>query len=278
MSQVFFLQLLNPRLAIKTLVKNKTLLAQMVRRSVAVRYKGAVLGILWSLAHPLLMLSVYTFVFGFVFKVRWGTEHIATGEVPFPLIMFCGMAIFNIFAESVNNSAGIITGNPTYVKKVVFPLEILPFSAVLTSLIFSLAWIVLLVFGMILFVQELHWTIVLFPLLVFPLFLFTCGFAFLVASLGVYLRDIQYIVGIITQILFFMTPIFYPISLVPEQLRWVLEYNPLSCFVEETRKVILFGMLPDWTVYGICLAVSYIVFQLGLNWFSKTKKGFADVL
>lgn len=250
----------------------------MVRRNIAVRYKGSVLGIIWSFAHPLLMLSVYTFVFGFIFKVRWGVDQTAIEDIPFPLIMFCGMAVFNIFAESVNASAGIVTGNPSLVKKVVFPLEILPLSNVITILIFSLAWMILLLMGTILFVHELHWTVVLLPATLFPLFLFTCGCSFFVSSLGVYLRDTQYAVGILTQILFFMTPIFYPISIVPERLRWILEYNPLSCLVEETRKVILFGMLPDWTVCGISLVISYIVFQLGLNWFSKTKKGFADVL
>ena len=192
--------------------------------------------------------------------------------------MFCGMAVFNIFSESVNTSAGVVTGNPSYVKKVIFPLEILPLSTVLSTLIFGLAWFALLLAGMFAFTHQIYWTTLLLPVTLIPLLLFTSGIAFFVASLGVYLRDVQQIIGVVTQILFFMTPIFYPISVVPQRLRWILEYNPLSPVVEETRKMILFGRLPDWKVCALCFIVSFIVFQLGLAWFAKTKKGFADVL
>ena len=128
------------------------------------------------------------------------------------------------------------------------------------------------------FTHQIYWTTLLLPVTLIPLLLFTSGIAFFVASLGVYLRDVQHIIGVVTQILFFMTPIFYPISVVPQRLRWILEYNPLSPVVEETRKMILFGRLPDWKVCALCFIVSFIVFQLGLAWFAKTKKGFADVL
>lgn len=150
--------------------------------------------------------------------------------------MFCGMAVFNIFSESVNTSAGVVTGNPSYVKKVIFPLEILPLSTVLSTLIFGLAWFALLLAGMFAFTHQIYWTTLLLPVTLIPLLLFTSGIAFFVASLGVYLRDVQQIIGVVTQILFFMTPIFYPISVVPQRLRWILEYNPLSPVVEETRK------------------------------------------
>lgn len=148
----------------------------------------------------------------------------------------------------------------------------------LTSLVFGLAWFVLLLIGTVLLLHQISWTMLLFPFTLFPLLLISCGVSLFIASLGVYLRDIQQLISILTQMLFFMTPIFYPISIVPEKLRWILEFNPLSPIVEETRKVLLYGQLPD---PGVCLTsyvLSFVVFQLGLAWFMKTKKGFADVL
>ena len=272
------LHLLNPLLSIQLIMRHHDLLSQLLRRNLATRYRGSVLGLVWSFAHPLMMLAVYTFVFGIVFKSRWGIDTLNDNPASFPLIMFCGMAVFNVFSESVNSSAGLIVGNPSYVKKVIFPLELLPICNVLTSLIFGLAWFALLMVGSGLFLHQFSWTMLLLPITLVPLLLISCGVSFLVASLGVYLRDIQQLVSIITQILFFMTPIFYPISIVPEKLRWILELNPLSAVVDETRKIFLYGQLPNWwTCLGIFI-LSCIIFQLGFAWFAKTKKGFADIL
>lgn len=272
------LRLFNPLLGIRIIVKHHDLLIQMLKRNVAARYRGSSLGIVWSFANPLMMLAVYTFVFGVVFKSRWGATAFEDNSAAFPLIMFCGMAVFNVFSESVNSSTGIIVGNASYVKKVIFPLEILPIGNVFTSLVFSLAWFLLLIAGTMLFLHQVSWTMLLLPVTLIPLVLISCGLSLFVSSLGVYLRDIQQLVGIITQMLFFMTPIFYPVAIVPEGLRWILECNPLSYIVEETRKILLYGQLPDLQVCFFSYLFSFIVFQLGLAWFMKTKKGFADVL
>lgn len=272
------LKLFNPMLGVRIVLQHHNLIRQLLLRNVATRYKGSALGLVWSFAHPLMMLGVYTFVFGVVFKARWGVEHFGDSRAAFPLIMFCGMAVFNVFSESVNNSTSLIVGNAGLVKKVIFPLEILPLCGVLTSLVFGMAWFALLLAGTALFLQQISWTMVLLPVLLFPLLLLSAGVCYFVASLGVYLRDIQQVVGIVTQMLFFMTPIFYPASIVPEQVRWILEINPLSPLVEQTRNVFLFNALPDfWPTVTVWL-ISGIVFQLGLAWFMKTKKGFADVL
>ena len=244
------LKLFNPLLGIRILTQHRDLLMQILKRNIASRYRGSVLGLVWSFAHPLMMLAVYTFVFGIVFKSRWGGAGFGDNNAAFPMIMFCGMAVFNVFAESVNS----------------------------TSLVFGLAWFVLLLIGTVLLLHQISWTMLLFPFTLLPLLLISCGVSLFIASLGVYLRDIQQLISILTQMLFFMTPIFYPISIVPEKLRWILEFNPLSPIVEETRKVLLYGQLPD---PGVCLTsyvLSFVVFQLGLAWFMKTKKGFADVL
>lgn len=272
------LNLFNPLLGVRIVVQHRDLLRQMLRRNIAARYRGSVLGLVWSFAHPLMMLAVYSFVFGIVFKARWGVESLGDNPASFPLIMFCGMAIFNIFSESINTSSVLVVSNAGLVKKVIFPLEILPIVTVMTSLIFGLAWFALLMVGTVFFLHQLSWTMLLLPVTMIPLLLISAGISFFVASLGVYLRDIPQLVGIITQILFFMTPIFYPIAIVPERLRWILEFNPLSSVVEETRKLFLYGQLPDFGVCAMLFVLSCVIFQLGLAWFVKTKKGFADVL
>lgn len=272
------ISLLNPLLIIQIIVRHKDLFTQMVLRNIASRYRGSVLGLLWSFANPLIMLIVYTFVFGTIFKAKWGVEEFKDNGAAYPLIMFCGMAVFNLFSESINLNTGIVVNNTNYVKKVVFPLELLPLSNVLASFFFGLSWFILLFLGICIFLQQVLWTMLLLPLALLPLLFLSAGISFFVASLGVYLRDMQQLVAIVTQILFFMTPILYPTNLVPEHLRWVLSINPLTEIVEQTRLLFLYGRIPDFEIYLHVLFFSLIVFQLGLAWFAKTKKGFADVL
>lgn len=250
----------------------------MLIRNLSARYKGSALGLVWSFAQPLMMLCVYTFVFGVVFKARWDESVLAGVPAAFPLIMFCGMAVFNVFSESINSSTMLIVGNASLVKKVIFPLEILPLANVLTSFIFGCAWFLLLFVGIALFSDQVSWTMLLLPLPLIPLLLLSTGISFFLASLGVYLRDIAQVVNIFTQMLFFMTPIFYPISLVPESVRWVLVINPLTYIIDEVRRVFLYGQSPNFVALILLTVFSWIIFQLGLVWFTKTKKGFADVL
>lgn len=261
----------------RQIIKNWTLLRQLVARNIASRYRGSMLGLLWSFAQPLLMLCVYTFVFSVVFKIRWGIDTEGSRSA-FPMIMFCGMALYTVFAESVSANCGIIVSNSNFVKKVIFPLEILPVAQTVASFTLGLAWFLLLFIGAIFFFGEISFTMLLLPLILVELFLFTLGVSYFVASLGVYVRDTAYVVGVVLQILFFMTPIFYPIKAVPEEYRWPLLLNPLTTMIEEARKVFLYGQLPDWKFLGISFLVSVIVCQLGAAWFTKTKKGFSDVL
>ena len=175
-------------------------------------------------------------------------------------------------------SCGCVTGQPNLVKKVIFPLEILPLSQVLTTFALGTAWFVLLLLGAYFILGFVGWTMLLLPIVLLPLMVFTLGVSYFVASLGVFVRDTQYVVGVILQVLFFATPIFYPVSAVPERLRWVLNWNPLTVFIEQARNVFLYGRLPDWAFLGWASLVSLVVLQLGYFFFVKTKKGFADVL
>lgn len=257
--------------------RNRSLLYQMTRRNVEARYRGSLLGLVWSFVHPLMMLSVYTFVFSVVFKARWGVQ-VGGGRGGFAVIMFCGMAFFNLFSEAVNMSCGSIVGNQNLVKKVIFPLEILPLSAVLSTFILGLAWIILLFFGAWFILGGVHWTMLLLPVVMLPHVVFTLGVSYFAASLGVYVRDTAYVIGVVLQVLFFATPIFYPIAAVPERFRVWLELNPLTVFIEQARSVFLYGKMPDWAFLGVATLVSCAVLQLGFFFFIKTKKGFADVL
>ncbi|MBS1371413.1 MAG: ABC transporter permease [Lentisphaeria bacterium] len=255
---------------------NRDLLSQLVQRNIHARYRGSLFGLLWSFIQPLLMLCIYTFVFGVIFQLRWGGS--TDSKSAFAVVMLCGMSIFQIFSESVNGSCRIIVGNRNYVKKVRFPLEILPVSQVFSALILGSAWFILILLGVIFILGSLNWTILLLPLTLIPLLFLSLGCSWFVASLGVYVRDTPYCVAVILQMLYFMTPIFYPTSAVPEGFRWLHRINPLALIVEETRKILVYGVLPDWRLLALALAASIVVAQLGLLWFIRTKRGFADVI
>lgn len=250
----------------------------MLRRGISQRYKGSILGLIWSFVQPLLMLGVYTFVFGIVFKSRWGTDTGVNSDAAFPLIMFCGMAVFNLFSDSVNSCGFVIENNANLVKKVSFPIEILPLVNVGTSIFYNIAWFLLLFMGSVIWLKSASWTMLLLPVTMIPVALLSAGIALAVAAFSVYLRDIPQFVAIMTQILFFMTPIFYPVELVPQNYVWLLQINPLTPLVEQTRRLFLFQQQPD---YGLCFMLflfSLFIFYLGYAAFMKLKKGFADVL
>ena len=268
----------NPLLAITICWAHRSLFAQILKRSLTTRYKGASLGIVWTIAYPLLMLSVYTFVFGIVFKPRWGAGSNVSEAVFFPLFLFAGLTIYNIFSECVGSSPTLILSNPSYVKKVVFPLELLPICHVLTTFCFGMVWIILMLLGVALSCGTIPIYTIFLPLPLFSLLLLTMGLSFILSSVGVYLRDTQHLVGIVVQIFSFITPIFYPLSSVPESLRWILLWNPLTYIVEQVRDICLYGRMFDWTVYLCTTCVAFLVFQLGLVWLIKTKRGFADVI
>ena len=258
-------------------LRHHDLVRQMVLRNIELRYRGSVLGLLWSFVQPLMMLVVYTFVFSVVFQARWGVaEQESNGS--FAVIMFCGMVLYNLFSESVINSSTVIVANQNLVKKVIFPLEILPITCVCTTYILGLAWFILLFLGTWFILGFVGWTMLLLPLVMLPVVVFTTGISFFVSALGVFIRDTQYVVGVVLQMLFFATPIFYPISAVPTELRWVLTWNPLTVFIEQTRNVFLYGKMPNWCFLGVATVVAVAVFQLGYFFFARTKRGFSDVL
>ena len=262
---------------IESLWRNRHLIVQMTRREVVGRYKGSALGLAWSFLTPILMLAVYTFVFSVVFKARWGTDG-DESKTQFALVLFVGMIVHGLFAEVLNRAPGLILSNVNYVKKVVFPLDVLPVIAMGAALFHASISLAVLLIAFALFNGYLHWTIIFVPVVLLPLVILTLGVAWIFASLGVFLRDVGQTVGIITTVMLFLAPIFYPITALPEEIRpWIMA-NPLTFIIEEARKVLILGRMPHWTGLGMYTLVATAVAWAGFAWFQKTRKGFADVL
>ena len=267
----------SPISLLRSFWRNRQLIAQMTRREVVGRYKGSVLGIAWSFFNPLLMLTIYTFVFSVIFKSRWGVSTDET-KTQFAIVLFVGMIVHSVFADVINRAPTLITSNVNFVKKVVFPLDILPSVAIGASLFHSFISLGVLLIVFVLFNGYLNWTAIFIPLVLLPLIILTLGFAWMLASLGVFLRDLGQTTGIITMIMFFCSPIFYPVTALPVELRpWIMA-NPLTFIIEQSRAVLIWGHLPNWIGLGIYILVATAVAWLGYVWFQKTRKGFADVL
>jgi lipopolysaccharide transport system permease protein len=247
----------------------------MVKREILGRYRGSVIGVAWSFLHPILMLCVYTFVFGVVFKARWQSS--ASTE-DFSLNLFAGLIAFNVFAECITRSSGLVLENVSYVKKVVFPLEILSPCILISSLFHALVSILILM----LFFMSVHGipslSALWLPVVWLPFVLLVLGFSWFLSSLGVYLRDIGQIIGVSVTALMFLSPIFYPVSALPAGIQSWVFLNPLTWVISETRNVLLLGGTPNWVAGLSYTCASLVILVLGYTWFIKTEKGFADVI
>ena len=276
---------MNPHKAHKTslieiyasFIRNRKLIFQMAKREVLGRYRGSIMGLAWSFFNPLLMLGVYTFFFSFVFKSRWGVPQDA-GHADFAIVLFAGLIIHGLFAECINRAPLLINSNVSYVKKVVFPLEIFPWIAMGSALFHAAISVFVLLVLQLVFTGSLHWTVILFPLVVAPFIFLTLGFAWFLAATGVFVRDIGQITGMMTSVLLFVSPVFFPTSSLPSKMHSLVMLNPLTLIIEESRKVLLFGEVPSWMGLGIYSFVSIVIAWTGFFWFQKTRKGFADVL
>ncbi len=259
-----------------SLAGHMPLILELSKRDIQGRYRGASFGLLWSLISPFLMLMIYTFAFGTVMKGKW--PQIEGGQTHFAIILFAGLIVHGFFAECLNKSVGLVTSNPNFVKRVIFPLEILPWPMVLSAL-FHVA-MNLIVFLVLRLVMDgaFTWTVVLFPLILLPLVTLVMGVSWFMAATGVYFRDISQVTGPISMAMLFLSSAMMPIDSVPESYRWVFEINPLSFIIDQSREVLLWGGMPDWGGLAIYMLGSVGVFLLGYAWFILTRRGFADVI
>ena len=239
------------------------------------RYRGSLLGVMWTLVQPLLMLGIYSFVFGAIFRPRWME---ANGEASFTLVLFCGLTAYGFFSDSLSRSSSLITGNPNYVKKIIFPLEVLGVTTVLAAFVQSLAGFGILLVAKWWLSGFVPWTALLFPLAFLPFFLITLSLCWFFASLSVYFRDMENLMGLLLSGLMFLSPVFYSLKAVPEKVRPIFFLNPVTWAVEDLRRVLLWGESPDWWIWGGQLCFAGLMLGLAYRWFKKLQPGFADVL
>ncbi len=256
--------------------EGRRLIVRLAQREIEARYRGSLLGWVWLVLLPLFMLGVYTFAFAVVFKARWGgTEG---GTASFSLLLFSGLTIFALFADTVNRAPTLVLENPSYVKKVVFPLELLPWVALCVSGFNAAVSFALLlaIYPFVFGAPPL--TVLLVPLTLLPLALMTLGLSWLLASIGVFLRDVRPVVGVLTTGTLFLSPIFYPVSAVPVSAQWLLGLNPLTRTLEQARAALFWGKAPDPLVLSVQMMIGLAIAWLGYAWFQRTRKAFADVI
>lgn len=263
---------------IRCFLRHRTLIWQLARRDVVGRYRGSALGLFWSLVQPLLMLAVYTYVFGVVLKVRWSDRVGDQTNAAFAVILFTGLIVHGLFAECFMRAPTLVQENSNFVKKVIFPLEILPYTVLFSSLFHTAVSLLVLIAAHLLLDGHLSWTALLLPLALAPLLILTMGISWLLASLGVFLRDIGQITAVVSTVLLFVSPIFFPVERLPESMRVFVYLNPLSLIVDQVRGVLLYDSVPDWRALGLYTLVAVIVAQVGYWWFQRTRRGFADAL
>tara|TARA_Y100000588_G_scaffold367546_1_gene434371 strand:- start:467 stop:1312 length:846 start_codon:yes stop_codon:yes gene_type:complete len=259
-----------------SLVEHRFVIGQLTKRAILGRYRGTVLGLLWSLVTPLLLLAVYTFVFGTILQVRWVSQ--SGGNAEFAAILFSGMLVHGILAECLTQASTLIVSNPQYVKKVVFPLEALPWVTVISAFFQGVISTGILLAYLFFVEGSIPWTAALFPIPLFILAFVCIAVGWLISATAVYLKDIAQMMGLLSTVLFFMAPILYPKTALPAEFQNLLYLNPLTYIIEQFRAVVLWGELPNWNGLGLYGVASVGVAWVSLAWFQKTRRGFADVL
>lgn len=264
------------RLALKFpvhLYRHRYLLGQLIKRDVLLRYRGAIFGVLWMFLSPLLMLAIFAFVFGYIFQARWAEQ---SAGLPFWLLLYCGLIVFNIFGETVSRSPGSVRAFPSYVKKIIFPVSILPLVPLGAALVHA-------AFNFVVLAAALAWAgklsagVLLFPLLIAPVLLLAIGTAWFFAAWGVFIKDMTQVVPLFVQMLLFLSPVFYPVSAVPPMLRPLYQLNPLGAVIEAVRAA-LTGLPLPWATWGVACAFGTAAAFLGYAFFQHSRDEFADAL
>lgn len=256
--------------------RQRVLLRRMTWREISLRYRESVLGSVWAVINPLLMLGIYTFVFGYMLKSRWPGQ--GDSKLLFAITLFAGLIVNSLFADTVNRATTVIAENANYVRKVVFPLESLPMVLLGSALFHATVSLAILIVANAVVGTGLHWTVLWLPVVLAPIVLTTAGVAWALASLGVYLRDAGQVVGFVTAFLMFLSPIFYPLTSFPESVRPLLFANPLTLPVVQVRAVAIDGVAPDAFALLCAYAVGLIAAAYGLWFFERTRRGFVDVV
>lgn len=263
------------RSGVNSLILNLSLLRSLVIRDIEMRYRGTIVGFLWAAVYPLMMLAVYAFFFGGVFNARWSSG----GDMKdFVLMLYCGLIVHAVFSETLTRSPSAIHSNPSYVKKVVFPLELLPISHLASAFFNTLIGLGILCVLLLIQYQSIPPTALYLPLIFIPLLLLTAGLAWFLAAIGVFFRDVGQMIGVAMLALLFLSPVFYPASSAPALAQKIIYLNPLTYPIEELRVVLILGNHPDWWHWLTYLGVSVLIAIVGLWVFQKSRSAFADVI
>jgi lipopolysaccharide transport system permease protein len=263
------------RPAISLFSEHRGLIRSMVRRDLTNRYKGSVMGLAWAIIHPAVMIVIFTVIFSGIFSARFGAEG---GHLRFAVYMFCGMLPWIAFSDGVQRATMAMAENVNLVKRVIFPVEALPVNIALSALAQQLLGTIVLLAAALILQHKIHPTLALMPVLLVPQLLATIGLGWLMASLGVFIRDMPQFSQLVLSAWLYLTPIFYPEESVPAQYRWLINLNPMAPLIRSYRRILLEGASPDWRGLGITSIFAVVCFVLGYWWFERTKKAFADVL
>jgi lipopolysaccharide transport system permease protein len=263
---------------IKTLAKNRQLTGQLVLRDVAGRYKGSQLGIAWTVINPLLMLAVYTLVFSQIFRARWGSGADSQSPLTFAINLFAGLIVFNFFAECAARSTSLITANPNYVKKVVFPLDTLGSMVTGSALVHALTSTAILLVVKLAVDHSIPITSLVLPVIWLPLTLGCLGMTWLLSTAGVFIRDISQLISAAVSMLMFLSPVFYPSSSLPDGLRWLSALNPLAIMIEQTREVLIDGTAPKLGILLGEIIIGLLWCEVCMRILKKAQPHFGDML
>lgn len=263
------------RAAASLISEHGGLIRSMVRRELSSRYKGSLMGLAWAIITPAVMIVIFTIIFSGIFNASFDSKG---GHFSFAVYLFCGLLPWIAFSEGVQRSTNALTENVNLVKRVVFPIEALPVNLALTALVHQLLGTVVLLVAALLLEGTLYPTALLLPLLLVPQLLVTIGLGWLMASLGVFIRDMPQVNQLLLMAWMYLTPIFYPEDRIPPQYTWLVNFNPMAPLIRSYRRILLEGRLPDWRGLGFTLAFALLCFVFGYWWFERTKKAFADVL
>lgn len=267
---------LSPFHLMRSLWQHRQLIIDLARRDALGKYKGSALGVMWSLLTPIFMLTIYTFVFSEIFQARWTSG--STSKTEFAIVLFTGLIMFNFFSENVTRAPALIVSNVNFVKKIVFPLEILACVNLVSAMFHMLISLLVLFLFQIFLIGKVPLTMLLLPLVIIPLALFSLGVSWFLSAIGVFLRDVGQTIGIFVTGLMFLSPIFFPLSSIPVRWQAVAKLNPLVFPIEQARNVQIWGVMPNWTEWIIYTTIATLIAWLGFVCFQKTRRGFADVL
>ncbi|HBN1876904.1 TPA: ABC transporter permease [Escherichia coli] len=256
--------------------KNRHLLYHLTKRDITSKFKGAYAGLIWSFINPLLLLVIYTFVFSVIMKAKWGLSN--EGNFDFAVVLFTGLIVFNMYADATNRAANIIHDNKNYVKKVIFPLNILPIIVVNSSFFNGIISYLILFTVLLLFKDTLNIQCVFIILLLFPIYLMSLGVTYLVSAISAFARDIGQVMGIFNMAFMFLSPIFFPMERMPAKFQFIASLNPIAFVVTQARDTLIFNKGFNWDGYAVSLLCSSIIFVVGFIVFSSLKKDFADVI